>query len=156
MDHQSHVDNLLSAFMDGELSATEEQSVRQHLAHCQTCQRQLEALAATDDMVRALDVLEPSEGFERTFWRRVADMETRQADRWWMRLNRPVWRPALAMGLVAGLAVGIFVMRLPEKGVSLEDRFMAENVELLNEYDLIHNLEILENWEALEAMKELS
>lgn len=156
MDPKSHVEHLLSAFMDGELSAAQAQAVRQHLAQCDACQQQLAALTAADEMVQGVDAIEPSAGFDRAFWNKVADLETRQANRWWIRLNLTTWRPALAMGLVAGLAMGLFVMQMQEKGVSLEDRFMAENVELLNEYDLIHDLEILENWEALEAMEELS
>lgn len=156
MDPKSHVDHLLSAFMDGELPDAQAQAVREHLTHCDACQQQLAALTAADELVRDVDAIEPSAGFERTFWNKVAEMETRQANRWWTRLNLTTWRPALAMGLVAGIAMGLFVMRMQEEGVSLEDRFMADNVELLNDFDLIHDLEILENWEVLEAMEELS
>lgn len=149
-------ETLLSAFMDGELSENQAQSVRRHLAGCEPCRQLLEELKAADAMIQGLETMEPSADFERTFWRKVNEHQERQRSRWWARWTRPGWRPALAAGLAAGLAIGVFIFNGPDNGVSPEDRFMAENIELLNDYDLIDNLEILENWEALDAMKELS
>jgi hypothetical protein len=44
----------------------------------------------------------------------------------------------------------------PEPDLSRDEMAIAENMELLMDYDLISHLEILENWDALEAMKERS
>jgi hypothetical protein len=107
-------------------------------------------------LIRGMETLEPSAGFERTFWRKVADLEEGHLNPWWSGFLRPVWRPALATGLAAGLVAGVFFFTGMDHGVSPEDQFVAENVEFLNNYDLIQDLDILENWDALEAMKELS
>lgn len=146
----------LSAFLDGELSELENQRIKQHLEGCRFCRQALAELSAADGMVQELEVLEPSPGFERAFWRQIADLEEKQQVRWWQHLLRPGWRPVLATGLAAGLVVGLFFITGVDNAVSLEDRFVAENIDFLNDYEVIRDLDILQNWEALEAMEELS
>lgn len=147
---------LLSALMDGELSRDEAAAVRRHLDHCDTCRNQLAALTATDSMIQGMASIEPSPDFERLFWQKVARWEARRERRWWTRFWQPVWRPALAVCLTAGLVVAAIYAIGPDRQVSPADRFMADNIDFLNDYDVIQDLEILENWDALEAMKELS
>lgn len=149
-------ETLLSAFIDGELSQAEVQSVTRHLESCSACRKKLSELSAADGLIQGLAPIVPSAGFDRTFWGKVADLEEGQQSHWWKRFLRPAWRPALATGLAAGLVAGLFFITGLDKGVSPEDQFVAENVEFLNDYDLIRDLEILQNWEVLEAMKELS
>jgi hypothetical protein len=149
-------ETLLSAYMDGELTKQQAHNVRQHLQGCESCRRRLAALKTTDTLIQGLAAIEPSVDFDRSFWRKVDDLEARRRNRWWTRWMYPIWRPALATGLAAGLAMGIFILNRPDKGVDIEDRFIAENIELLDDYDLIQNLDILENWDAVEAMKGLS
>lgn len=149
-------ESILSAYMDGELSEHHAQSVHRHIASCDLCRQRLADLKTADAMIHGLKVLEPSADFERTFWRKVDHLEARDRNHWWTRWLYPVWRPALATGLAAGLAITVFILSGPDNGVGIEDRFIAENIELLNDYDLLQNLEILENWDAMDAMKELS
>lgn len=156
MGNPCDVEKLLSAFMDGELSEKEVQHVTAHLESCAACRDQLAQLSAADDLIQGLETIEPSADFDRTFWSKVDKLEARRQNRWWMGFLRPNWRPALATGLAAGLVVGVYFFTNLDQGVSPEDRFVAENVEFLNDYELIRDLEILENWEALEAMEEMS
>ena len=149
-------ESVLSAYLDGELSAPQSQEVRRHIADCRRCRRELNRLEQTDRMIKEMDGVEPSPGFDRAFWDQVEAWETRRAGHWWHRWALPAWRPALAAGLCAGLALAVFVSTRPDRGVTAEDRFIAENIEMLDNYDLIHNLEILENWDAINAVKEFS
>lgn len=156
MDNPCREASLLSAFMDGELSVAQATAVRRHLDVCDGCRRQLADLQATDSILKEMEPLEPSPGFERAFRDKMADLEASRRSRWWERYFRPAWRPALAAGLACGIVAAVWVLGGTVANVSPEDRFMAENVEFLKDYDLIDNLDILENWEAIEAMKELS
>jgi hypothetical protein len=149
-------ETLLSAYMDGELTKQQAHNVRQHIQGCESCRRRLADLKTTDTLIQGLEAIEPSVNFDRSFWSKIDRFEARRTNRWWIRWMYPIWRPAFATGLAAGLAMGLFILNSPDKGVDIEDRFITENIELLNDYDLIYNLDILENWNAIEAMKELS
>jgi anti-sigma factor RsiW len=147
---------LLSAFLDGELDNARMQQIRSHLDSCAPCRERLAALVATDKMIQAADGIEPSADFERIFWRTVSELEQRPAPFAWKRWLQPGWRPAIAIGLAAGILFGIMMLTGPRQDMSLEEMFLADNIEFLEEYDVIRHLDILENWDALEAMKERS
>jgi predicted anti-sigma-YlaC factor YlaD len=55
----SHLGDLLSAHLDGELSDTEVVQVTEHLYECAGCRRELDDLREVRAAVRALPVLEP-------------------------------------------------------------------------------------------------
>jgi hypothetical protein len=59
----AHPGDLLSALLDGELPGPEEAAVVAHLAGCDRCNRELDAVAAARDAVRALPVVAPPPGF---------------------------------------------------------------------------------------------
>lgn len=54
-----HLEDELSALLDGELSLDEAVAARAHLAECAVCTAELAATARTRDAVRALPMLEP-------------------------------------------------------------------------------------------------
>jgi hypothetical protein len=98
--------------------------------------------------------MEPSADFDRTFWRRIDELEEPgvRSDRFLFQIFGR-W-PALAAGLTAaGLA---FLLIFTGRGGDLtpEEVFIAQNMEFLQEYDMIEYLDILEQWDALESMKE--
>jgi anti-sigma factor RsiW len=154
MDNPCQYASLLSAFMDGELSTAQAEAVRRHLESCGGCRRQLADLQATDRALKEMEQLEPSAGFEGAFWDKVAGPKVSGPFHWWERYLRPAWRPALAAALACGVIAGGWIFSATGGRVSPEDRFMADNVEFLINYDLIDNLDILENWEAIDAIKE--
>lgn len=61
----SHPDELLSAYLDGELAVPERGAVSTHLAACPLCRDELEALAAVRRSVRGLPVLDLPPGVAR-------------------------------------------------------------------------------------------
>jgi anti-sigma factor RsiW len=148
---------LLSALLDGELSAEQSAAVRRHVDQCPACRQHYDILRQTDAMVRGMPPLTPSEDFDRTFWSKVADHDERRSDRTWLRIQWGRWRPALAAGVAAAAAaVVIFVAVGGSKAPTAEEVFIAQNMELLDNFDMIDHLDMLEQLEAVETMKEPS
>ncbi len=145
--------SLLSAMLDGELSQEETHAVERHLAQCAECRQRLAALEQTDELLRTVPALEPSAGFNRTFWQKVDQLEARSTRRNWFRYLFTGWRPLLAGGL-AGLVAAVFIAYGPQKALTPEEMFIAENIEFLDEFEVIRHLDMLESWEVLEAMEE--
>ena len=56
--------NLLSAYIDGELAGGEMSRVRRHLHDCECCQREETELRLLKDLLVGQPIVEPSEGFE--------------------------------------------------------------------------------------------
>lgn len=101
---------LLSAYLDGELSPAHMEAVRRRLAQEPALQRELEALSALDGLLEEawLAPAEPLRDLTDGVMRRVRQDLARP--RWWElfptwpRLNRPAWTAAWALGgILAGL-----------------------------------------------------
>ncbi len=146
----------LSAYLDDELSPADASAVRGHLAGCPVCRQHLADFKAIDEMTRTLPNLEPSDGFERTFWSKVAILEEKRKIPSWLAYLLSGWRPILVGGLTAGLVAGIFALTNPVKQVNRDERFIAENIEFLDDYDLIRHLDLMEEWEELQVMEDQS
>jgi anti-sigma factor RsiW len=148
---------LLSALVDGELSAEQSAAVRRHLDQCHACRRQFDILRQTDAAVRAMAPLEPSADFDRTFWSKVAAWEDRRTGRSWLQVFWMRWRPALAAGVAAAAASAvIFVAVGNRRTPTPEEVFIAQNMELLENFDMIEHLDMLEHLDAVETMEEPS
>ena len=63
MTEQQHLGELLSAHLDGELSADEAATVDAHLAECDACRAELDATRAVRATVRAAPAVDPPFGF---------------------------------------------------------------------------------------------
>jgi anti-sigma factor RsiW len=90
----SHPDELLSAYLDGEITASERGAVTQHLADCPPCRRELDGLAAVRRSVRGLPVLDLPPG--------ITPEPARRPRR---RVPAPAWAASLAA--VAALVIGV-------------------------------------------------
>ena len=149
-------ERLLSALIDNELPAKQAAAVQRHLAGCPQCQQRLEALQRSDAMLRGLESLTPSADFDRTFWRKVDGLQKAEAGGFRLRYWLSGWRPVLAAGVAAGLAVAIFLHGHQQQRLSAEEVSIAQNMELLQNYDMIDHLDMLEKLDAGETLKEHS
>ena len=145
----------LDLMLDGELSPREAESVEHHLRKCPACRRRLRKIEEADDFVRRLPEVDPSAGFDRTFWQKVESLENRKRLRCGWRYLLSGWRPILACGM-AGLAVFTIFVIGHQSSPILEEAFISENIELLDDFEVIDNLDILQSWEVLEAMEKQS
>jgi len=149
------VDALLSAYLDGELPARQSAEVERHLADCEACRRSLQALQHTDTHLRGMAAPEPSADFDRRFWQKVAAVEKETQRSPWSGFWLKGWRPILAGGL-AGLVAAVIIYHHGRQALGPEELFIAEHMEFLKNYELLGNLEMLEQWDAMESMKEQS
>jgi anti-sigma factor RsiW len=145
---------LLSALLDGELPAATEADVRRHLEICPRCRQRLEILRQADTAVQGIPPIEPSEDFERSFWGRIDELEGqgRRSERLFSRIFGR-W-PAMAAGLTAAGLLFLLIYTGREADLTPEEVFIAQNMELLQEYDMIEYLDILEQWDVFESMEE--
>jgi negative regulator of sigma E activity len=96
-----HPGELLSAFLDGELSAADQAAVEGHLRECAACAREFEELAAVDAFARGLPVPAPAGYFEELPGRVRA------------RVRRPARVPRLAVWAAAAAAAVMAVTVTP-------------------------------------------
>jgi anti-sigma factor RsiW len=64
----AHVQELLSAFLEGELDGERAKDVREHLASCPDCAALLEALTLTGDALGAIPEIDPSPALLRKLY----------------------------------------------------------------------------------------
>ncbi len=95
----SHPSDLLSAFLDEELSSSELSELTAHLADCHECRADLDSLASVRSQVRGLPVIEPAPGFADA-GRQVVSLVPR------LRRTLVGAAAAAAVVLVVGVAVG--------------------------------------------------
>jgi hypothetical protein len=148
---------LISPFMDGELSGDKAARVRSHLETCEDCRKELESFQIVDNLLQGIREIDPSEGFERSFWRKAADSEEKKTRRSFSGFLFSGWRPYLATALTALLVAGFFFLRdRSSPGQGSEEILIAEQLELFVDFELINQLDLLENWDAIMTLEEKS
>jgi hypothetical protein len=85
----AHVQDHLSAYLDGELLAPERAAVETHLRTCPECTRHLEELRAVDEAARELDVEAPSGYFDSLPARVRARLPAPRRGVWGVRRSAP-------------------------------------------------------------------
>ena len=120
---------LLSAYVDGQVSASEASRVQEHLAACAECRRELEALRATVSLLRSLPQVQPSRSFA------LAEAPE-PADRLW-----PVAWGARAAMSVAGLVLAALLLGdavgLVRQATGREPSLAAMEAEVVVEKEVI-------------------
>ena len=147
-----HVEEDLTALLDGALEPGRRAAVEAHLAGCAGCRAGRDALAAALATIGSLPPpAPPLPGFEQRFYARLA----REAPRRRSLLERLGARPLRwlvpATGLAAALAVGIWV-RQDRRQAELE---MARHLDLLENYVEVASLDLIETPEDLDVVVHL-
>lgn len=144
---------MLSAFMDGELPVEAAEQMDRHLEICEECRHEQVLLNQMENAFSRMSEIEPSAEFERKVWREIAVLEEKRDRRHWIWSLFSGWRPytAAAIAVVAIMTL-TFVTGRQTAAPGFEDALMAENMGLLQEYDLISHLDLLENWEAIASL----
>jgi anti-sigma factor RsiW len=149
-------ESVLNALADGELPPEESGIVVSHLESCPQCRQRFDAIKHADEAIKGMAGIEPSAGFDRVFWRKVADLENRKKSRFRLGALLAGWRPLLATGVAAAIAVAILIYTGQNKKMTQDEALIAQNMELLQDYDLIDQLDMLENWDDIQTVKEPS
>ena len=147
---------LLSALVDNELTGRQKDALLAHMENCPVCQKEIAALKQVDHLVREIPQIEPSTGFNHQFWTRAEQADRKKAGAWhaWLFNWRSMATAGLSAGLAVGLYLGIFYHGNNDVPINQEDLFMAENLEFLSDYEVLNHLELLEYWDAINAMKD--
>ena len=144
----------LSSYLDRELELRAAKKLEAHLAGCPRCREKLAALERMEKALEGFPGREPSP----FLWTRVQSglrpvgPQDRRVKAWSkpLRLVPIPARVALVSLFLAVVLVGvIFSLRKPAvrpQGARAEIA-VAENLDLLENYELIKNLDLLENWE---------
>src|SRR5438128_1814852 len=83
-------EQLLGAYLDGELSPEQRGQVEEHLQQCRACAKQLELLRDTSRLLREYPFQDLTDG-ERVRLHEAVDAA----------VDRPIWRIGAAIGLIA-------------------------------------------------------
>lgn len=96
----THLNELLSAYLDGELTADEQSTVLSHLADCGDCRAELAEIDAARTAMRSLPVLEAPTLAEEPVMADVRSIDSgrRRARTWWA-------AAAAAVVIVVGVGV---------------------------------------------------
>jgi len=126
------VENDLTAYLDGELSAEAASRMKAHLATCEDCRATEVLLHRTVSSLRSLPDFEPSRGLRRRVLTEVESL------------------PALA----AAVATAVVVTHRIQERHQL-DLVVAANYELLTDYEVVgltaDDLEVVEHLDELEG-----
>lgn len=150
--------------MDHELSEIEMNEVRLHLANCPHCRTQLSRYKKATDLLLDMPQVSPSVGFDTRFQEKLGATGTTTVSgkalvepiRSWHDMGRRLvtmlfsaWRPyvigAAAMGILA-----LFIFKNTGGALTPEEMFLAKNLEILQEYEILSDLDLFEYWDVVE------
>jgi anti-sigma factor RsiW len=147
----------LSAWLDGELAPGRAAEVEAHVAACPACAARAARLREVSALVDGLPSPVPSPEFAAGFRRKLAQarqVEREAAERprrWFFRL------PALATAATAAcaLVLGLTLLRRDPALERPPEAELAQNIELLRDYEVVSNLDALEDFEAIASLDAL-
>jgi len=157
------IQKLIPIYLDKELNLVEMKQVKEHIADCVICQKELAVYEASWSMLDELEDIQPSPNYVSRFWTELSSQK-----KWYERMGDAIkenvlqkrWVPVLATACVM-VIVSVVVLQnySQEKGSSeilagLEkiDMEMVEDMELAENLDIIEDLEFWEDWEVIENL----
>jgi len=115
--------NLLSAYMDGELAGIEQLAIREHLKNCSSCNYEYESLLQTKRMLSGLSMRNPSQQMEQRILASIAReqiVENRRSNiaSLWGSMPYNSRLKYSAYAAVAALAICIFAVNLTNRDIT--------------------------------------
>ncbi len=135
----------LVAYMDGRASAAERQGIEQHLAVCPACRTRAEEFRAVWNALEAVPAIDPSFGFDARVRQRIAAGPKRR----WFEILIP--QPRLALSAALLILLTVLVVKLP-----LSKPVPAPVQASEQDFNVIKNLRVLENYDVVTGMDALS
>ncbi len=146
------VEDELTAYLDGELSAVEAARVRDHLSSCSDCRATEALLNRTLTELATLPAFEPSPGLRRRVLAEVDALPRPWPERLRQWLRPGVLAPALAAAAVVVVVVG--QRTVAERAEQRMELAVAEHYELLSDYEVVglapDDLEVVEQLDQLQ------
>ncbi|MHB0958845.1 MAG: anti-sigma factor family protein [Pirellulaceae bacterium] len=107
----SEIHELLSGYLDGELSGDVTAKIREHLAGCDTCAQELDGFKRLSQLASGLRTLSPSDGMWDELERKLADTSAASFARaaTWMRMSSRSL--AIAATLLVAVGLGLLGLR---------------------------------------------
>lgn len=156
---------LIPLFLDNQLEADRIQSVKEHLAICAHCQKEIRLYEKSWELLSDYKAIEPQPDYISRFWTRLS-LETS----WYEELIQGLKGVLLQRRLVSILtAVSIFIVagflsyrNLPIGGPEKElakmnpdEIELVEHLELAQHFDIIENIDTIEDLDVVENLDSL-
>jgi len=120
---------LLSAYVDGEITAKEESALKKHLKVCPDCAKELEHLGQVRNIFRVVERKEPSEFFESRVLGQISTGSRKQLLWRYEMVFRMAIPAVLAAVLIIIGVVGLNKVFRPERTVIVSDLLADEQDE---------------------------
>ena len=140
------IETLLIAYLDGRVGDAERREVETHLDACAACRARAEEFRRVWGVLDEVPEVEPTLGFDaRVRQRLVAEPKPRLLE--WL-----IPSPRLAFAVSLLLVLSVWVSSFPP--VAVPDQ--AANARAEEEFEMIQNLQVLEDYEVLANLDALS
>lgn len=142
----------ISLFIDGELSLKELKNIESHIEKCPACRKESETLIELNKILTGTGEIEPSPGFDPAFWQKVNKMDKKTTG--WSLTDFTFsewfsgWRPYAATAMVVFI-VAIILVFGKLSPLKTNDIIIADHLELFQDFEIINQLDLLENWEVI-------
>ncbi len=162
----AEIEKDLELFLTGKLSGERAGLVRSHLASCRQCASRLSAPDRIEALVALDETVEPSDSFAASFRARLethrlwqGQEKARHAGLWRRLLGWSLPKQLAAAGAVAALlALGVYLGILrtypPAPAATVTEINIAEILPLLEDMAVITNLDLLEDFDAIQSLNE--
>lgn len=145
MKHSCRHSDMLHSYLDGELREDQSQFVETHVKDCGVCANELRSLQKLKTLLQDAGEIRVNPDYDAVFWKKVRAVEEKRLAN---RLRRWVgnwnWRYALAPACaLVVLFAGLTLMR-ENKTSPFAEMGMVDQMDLLSDYDIVDNLDLLE------------
>jgi anti-sigma factor RsiW len=145
----------LVLYMDKELAENEIKSIEKHLQNCNACRKELENFRKIDSAISSIKSIEPSEEFDAGFWKAMDSIQKPEFQ-CSTKGKKAHWKSYLSAGMAATIILAAGISLFSTNFGQNREISLIENLDMLHDYELATNLELLENWDVIIQMEDQS